>query len=117
MAVDGPWLGIGFALALALLLVFSIAVLLVLLRRRPVACNCFGHTARPISVADLVRNSIFLITSGAGLLAVGSAEIAARSPRMVDSGWLVLLAASVVVVSLHLHDLAQLYGLAKEPTF
>lgn len=116
MVLGGRWLVPGFALGLGLLIVFSAAMLRALSRRMQVSCTCFGRTDRPVSFADVGRNSIFVIVSGAGLLIAGVAPAALSAPTSGEAGLMILIGATVVAVALHLHDLVQLYGSALEHT-
>lgn len=116
LALGGRWLVVGFALALSLLLVFSAALLIVLRRGLAVSCNCFGRASRPIAPVDLGRNTVLGTLSGAGLLLVATANPALPGLPADAAGLLILIAAALVAVTLHLPDLAQLYRSSFEHT-
>lgn len=116
MALGGRWLVAGFALALGLLLVFSTAMLIVLRRRVPVRCNCFGRASRPIAPVDLVRNALLSTFSGGGLLLATSASTMPPGLPISAGVLLILIAATLVAVTLHLPDLAQFYRSSFEHT-
>ena len=56
----------GFLLAAGLLLLFSVALGLVLRRKRQVSCNCFGVTQRRVSPYDVARNLLLIVCSLVG---------------------------------------------------
>lgn len=62
----GGALTAGFALALCLLGIFSGALILVLVRRLPTSCNCFGAHNHTVSSGDLLRNALFIACAGGG---------------------------------------------------
>jgi hypothetical protein len=91
----------GMAAALAAFALMWTAILVALVTRRALMCNCFGGRARPVSRLDLVRN-LALIGACAGFL---------RSPPLDApglTGWLLLLGVACIVflVSTHLDEIA-----------
>lgn len=91
---------LGMSAAMLLFAIFWMAILVALVRRRRVACNCFGGTARPISPLDLLRN-LALIAACAAFLRWPAAPFEARA-------WLLLLGVALIAltISLHLDEIA-----------
>jgi hypothetical protein len=61
-------LAAGFLLALALLTAFSVVLSINLARNNKASCNCFGHSVKLISRADLLRNGGLLLCVLVGLM-------------------------------------------------
>ncbi|MEV0460735.1 MauE/DoxX family redox-associated membrane protein [Catellatospora methionotrophica] len=60
----------GFILAAGLLAVFTVAIALVVRRKRAVPCRCFGASAIPLSGRHLARNGALIAVALAGAVAV-----------------------------------------------
>lgn len=116
LALGGGWLLAGFGLALSLLLVFSAALLIVLRRRVPVSCNCFGRASRPVAPVDLGRNALLGTLSGAGVLLAATADPTLAGLPLSTAMLLALVGATLAALTLHLPDLAQLYRSSFEHT-
>lgn len=104
----------GMAAALALFLAFTAVLLVALVRRQAVSCNCFGAGDHPISPWDVVRNLLLIAACGAWFL-LGPPEAA-----LPPGSWLVLCGVAVMafLLSTNLHRLALLArraGLVAEP--
>jgi hypothetical protein len=92
---------IGMAAALATFALMWTAILVALVSRRPLMCNCFGGRARPVSWFDLVRN----------LALVGACAWFLRSPPLAGpglAGWLLLLGVAFIafLISTNLDEIA-----------
>jgi thiol-disulfide isomerase/thioredoxin len=94
----------GMAAALALFLAFTAVLLVALVRRQAVSCNCFGAGDHPISAWDLVRN-LLLIAACVAWFLLGPPEAA-----LPPGAWLLLSGAAVLafLLSTNLHRLAHL---------
>jgi thiol-disulfide isomerase/thioredoxin len=108
----------GMAAALALFLAFTAVLLVALVQRQAVSCNCFGASDHQISAWDVVRNLLLMAACGTWFL-LGPAEAS-----LAPSTWLLLLGAAVLAFlgSTNLHRLAALLRLARrsgpaEPPF
>jgi hypothetical protein len=93
--------GAGMAAALAAFTLMWAVILIALLTRRPLMCNCFGGRARPISWLDLVRN----------LALIGACAFFLLSPPLVTpelAEWLLLLGVAFIafLISANLDELA-----------
>lgn len=91
----------GMAAALAIFALMWTAILVALLTRRPLMCNCFGGRARPVSWLDLVRN----------LALIGACAMFLLSPPLGApglAGWLLLLGLACIafLVSTNLDEIA-----------
>ena len=91
----------GMAAAMAMFALFWTMILVALIRRRAVVCNCFGGGAKPISWFDLVRN----------LAMVGACAFFLLSPppaALWPAAWLLLLGVACIVflVSTNLDEIA-----------
>ncbi|WP_375771509.1 redoxin domain-containing protein [Archangium gephyra] len=104
LAAGGAAAHHGMAAALALFLAFTAVLLVALMQRQTVSCNCFGAGDHPLSAWDLVRN-LLLIAACAAWFLLGPPE-AALSP----GAWLPLSGAAVMafLLSTNLHRLARL---------
>ncbi|CAG6394178.1 hypothetical protein NMG29_33525 [Streptomyces cocklensis] len=83
-------------LAPVLLLAFTAALARALLRRDPVACNCFGRSERPVGAVQLARNAL-LVTLAACALAGWPAH--ASGPSDAGAGPLLVCALGAVVAT------------------
>lgn len=94
----------GMAAALALLLGFTAVLLVALVRRRSVSCNCFGAGEHPISRWDVVRNLLLIAAAVTQLLLGPPGEAPAVS------GWLLALGAAGIgfLASTNLHRIGRL---------
>ncbi len=109
LVAGGTAAQLGMASALAMFLAFTAMLLVALIQRRTVSCNCFGASDHPISAWDVVRN-LLLIAACAVWLLVGP------SPVSLPVGtWLLLLGAAVgaFLLSTNLHRLAFLLRRAR----
>lgn len=93
--------GAGMAAALAAFTLMWAVILIALLKRRPLMCNCFGGRARPISWLDLVRN----------LALIGACALFLLSPPLGTlrlAEWLLLLGVAFIafLISANLDELA-----------
>jgi len=94
----------GFALAGALLATFTVAIGTALKRGRRAPCRCFGASSTPLGPSHLVRNSILLISTLAGGLALDA------QPRA--AGLIVAIAAGLVgaILIVAMDDIAFLFA-------
>ena len=94
------------AAAVALFVVFTLAILVALIQRRAVSCNCFGGRGHLISAWDLARNATLIAACGAYL---GNVPVA-HSLDM--AAWLLLSGIAVILflVSTSLDEIARLAG-------
>ncbi|MEA3011147.1 MAG: hypothetical protein QOJ91_2839 [Sphingomonadales bacterium] len=92
---------VGMAAALVTFLLMSTAILIALVTRRALTCNCFGGRARPVSWLDLVRN----------LTLIGACAFFLSCPPLDRPGlseWLLLLGIAFIafVISTNLDEIA-----------
>src|ERR1051326_7881489 len=66
VALGEPLLPFGFGLAILLLLLFCGALASVLARGLRTACNCFGTSKQPVTVADVWRNLGLVLCAALG---------------------------------------------------
>ncbi len=99
----------GMAAALGLFLAFTAVLLVALIQRRKVSCNCFGASDQQISAWDLVRNLLLIAACAAWLL------MAPTTATLAPGAWLLLLGSAVLafLVSTNLHRAASLLRLAR----
>lgn len=99
----------GMAAALGLFLAFTAVLLVALVQRRSVSCNCFGAGGPLLSAWDLVRNLLLMAACATGLLLRPSAT------ALAPGEWLLLLGAAVMafLVSTNLHWIARPLRLAR----
>lgn len=109
MILGGKFLLWGFLLAGLLLLLFSIALASVLVRKIPTSCNCFGSSQKPVSIFDIVRNTILILFSlGAyGWLALNEEALPALG--WLDWGLLSVAALVLVMILIQLKEIVQLF--------
>jgi Methylamine utilisation protein MauE len=95
----------GFALAGALLAAFTAAIGTALKRGRRAPCQCFGASSTPLGPGHLVRNSILLISTLAGGLALDA------QPQQA-AGLVVAIAAGLVgaILIVAIDDIAFLFA-------
>jgi hypothetical protein len=95
----------GFALAGALLAAFTAAIVTALKRGRRAPCQCFGASSTPLGPSHLVRNSILLISTLAGGLALDA------QPQQA-AGLVVAIAAGLVgaILIVAMDDIAFLFA-------
>lgn len=98
---------LGMAAALVMFLAFTAVLIVALVQRQAVSCNCFGADDHPISGWDVARN-LLLISACVVRLALGPP--AAALPL---STWLLLLGIAGVafLVSTNLHRIASVLRL------
>lgn len=108
MLVGGEASRIGLVMALALFLSLTAVVVGVLATGGTVRCNCFGAGEQRLSGFDLARNLVFIAAAIAGLL---GSSLAGGTGTL--GGWplpamlaIVAVAAMLLLLSLHLRDLA-----------
>jgi hypothetical protein len=95
----------GFALAGALVAAFTAAIGTALKRGRRALCRCFGASSAPLGPSHLVRNTILLISTLAGGLALD-----AQPPRA--AGLVVAIAAGLMgaILIVAMDDIAFLFA-------
>lgn len=94
----------GMAAALALFAVFTIVILIALLQRRAVDCNCFGRSNHMISATDIVRNTLLMAACGVYLapgLPDASLALTAYPP-------LIGVALIAFLITIHLNEIARI---------
>lgn len=94
----------GMAAALALFVLFTAAILVALIQRRQIACNCFGGRGHPISAHDLVRNGALIAACGVYL------RYAAAGHSLDAATWILLFGIALIwmLVSIHLNEITSL---------
>jgi hypothetical protein len=100
---------LGFLLATFLLTIFSAVLIIALLRKKQIACNCFGYTDKRISWYDLVRNGSFIVCSVLGLSLCWSASGMSNKLNWGDFILAGLPAISFVIMQINLAEIVQLY--------
>ena len=110
IVVGGSLLTVGFLLSIVLLVVFSVALIIVLIRKVKISCNCFGRKEQPISTYDVVRNISFAVCSGLGLILIQT-NTDIQSVSILDLILLGLMAVTLVSISVNLVDIAQVFWL------
>ena len=108
----------GMAAAMTMFLAFTAVLLVALVQRRTVSCNCFGAGDHPISAWDLVRN-LLLIAACAAWLLMGPSAVS-----LSLGAWLLLAGTAVIafLLSTNLYRIASLLRLTRrsgppEPPF
>lgn len=66
LLIGGELLPLAFGLALVLLTTFTIALVSVLVRGIQTTCNCFGHSQKPVTYANVWRNVAVMSVSLSG---------------------------------------------------
>jgi len=99
----------GMAAALAMFLAFTAVLLVALVQRQTVSCNCFGAGDHPISAWDVARNLLLISACAAWLL---------MRPPAVSLGpgaWTLLAGAAVIafLISTNLRRVAALLRLTR----
>lgn len=109
VAVGGFFLVPGFFLAFFLLLLFCIALMSVVARKIRTSCNCFGVSAKPVSLFDVWRNLGFLLCALVGV----AAQVWTKENRGSFSPveWILtgLGAVVFVVIWIQLAEIVQLF--------
>jgi len=106
----------GFALAAGLLGVFTAGLGLAVSRGVRTPCRCFGASAAPLGLPQIVRNALLTVTAAAGLVAVlaaGSAGTGQMHPATVAMAGAVGLVLAVLAISFD--DLVDLFRPAVRP--
>ncbi len=104
MVIGGGLLLPGFLLAALLLLTFAVALVLVLLNKRRISCNCFGRSQRRISPYDVVRN---LLLTACGLVGVWALVETQQALPAIDSLLIGLIATCFVVLVTNMADVIE----------
>ncbi|MBB5852627.1 MauE/DoxX family redox-associated membrane protein [Amycolatopsis umgeniensis] len=96
----------AFTGAAALLAVFTAAITLSLSRGERAPCHCFGRSAMPLGVPQVVRNVLLL-----GIALIGSVASLVESPHGALPGTAVALCAGLVVgfVAVRSDDIVELF--------
>ena len=108
LVIGGQLLLIGFLLAIILLLIFCAALISILARSIQTSCNCFGTSEKPITRADIYRNTAFILCALIGsVLVIQGVHVEQLEPMM----WLLSGAIAVVAViaTLSLDEIVQLF--------
>lgn len=93
---------------------FSAHLLAVVAAGRRVSCNCFGRTAQPVSILDVVRNAGIVGCACAGLIMAAAGAAHDASPTIEDTLLTAVLSCAAVSVWLRLGSIAMLLGPAPE---
>ena len=104
VSIGGSLLLPGFLLAALLLLTFAVALVLVLLNKRRISCNCFGRSQRRISPYDVVRNVLLIICSLGGVWTLVETQ---QIPPAIDSLLMGLIAACFVILVTNIADVVE----------
>lgn len=105
MLVGGEASRIGLVMALALFVSLTAVVVGVLATGGTVRCNCFGAGEQRLSGFDLARNLVFIAAAVVGLLGPSDAG-APDAGTFSGVVTIVAVAAMLLLLSLHLRDLA-----------
>lgn len=101
IAMQGEFMRAGLLVATVLLVVFSLAMALGIVRKLPIACNCFSADKEQISTYNVARNVVLLAISGVGFMISISTD--ARDIRLDYPGLFGTLTWSITFVSLLLN--------------
>ena len=107
LLAGGGWGRWAMIAALALFALFTAVILVALVQRRSIMCNCFGGRGHPISFYDVVRNAALIAACGFYL-----GQGPAAHP-LAPAAWLLLagIALLAFLVSANLNEIALLaYG-------
>ena len=99
----------GMAAALAMFLAFTAVLLVALVQRQTVSCNCFGAGDHPISAWDVARNLLLISACAAWLL------IRPPAVSLGPGAWTLLAGAAVIafLISTNLRRVAALLRLTR----
>jgi hypothetical protein len=97
----------AFVVAAALLTGFTVAIALVLYRRRQVKCHCFGASSAPLGTRHVVRNGALLLVTAAGAWAAANVSIVELLPVTAMSTAVAGVACGLVVA--FLDELVELF--------
>tara|TARA_R110002051_G_scaffold32996_12_gene74536 strand:- start:6643 stop:7164 length:522 start_codon:yes stop_codon:yes gene_type:complete len=104
LLIGGEAARVGITAAAVLFLGFTGVISMVLLRRTPVACNCFGGASHEVSISDLVRS--------VGSLAACAFYVAQFDGRAVLSvaGLVMMFGVALItaILSIRLSDIVSL---------
>lgn len=104
LLAGGNWAWVGMASALMLFLAFTAVILVVLMQRRAVRCNCFGGRGHRISVYDLLRNGSLIAAAGCYIRCWAPA----MSPEPTAFAPLLGIALILFLISAYLRDILSL---------
>lgn len=104
LLAGGAAAALGMAAALGLFLAFTAVLLVALVQRRAVSCNCFGASEQRISAWDLVRNLLLMAACTAWFLLGPPAAAPSPGARLLLAGAAVL----AFLLSTNLHRLGPL---------
>ncbi|HZU71057.1 MAG TPA: MauE/DoxX family redox-associated membrane protein [Ktedonobacteraceae bacterium] len=108
IALGGKFLLPGFLLALLLLLIFVGAIISVITRQIQTPCNCFGSNEKPVTQADIWRDTAFLLCAfGGSVLTLGRIGLEQLELLM----WLLIGGMAIIFVLTvgFLDDIVQLF--------
>lgn len=108
LVAGGTAAQLGMASALAMFLAFTAMLLVALIQRRTVSCNCFGASDHPISAWDLIRNLLLIAACAGWLLMEPPGVTLSLGERILPLGAAVI----AFLISTNLHRIASLLGLA-----
>lgn len=104
LVAGGAWGRSAMAAAMALFAAFAAVILVALVQRRSIMCNCFGGRGHVISFYDLVRNAALIAACGFYL-------VHGPSGHSLDAAaWLLMLGLVFILflVSTNLNEIAHL---------
>lgn len=104
---------LGFGVAFTLLSIFTLALFLVITRKIETNCNCFGSLSyATVTMADIVRNSFFIICSLVGWLLLAGKTLNLSQINLTLVEWLFIYAAAGVF-SLFCTQLTEIFKLIR----
>jgi uncharacterized membrane protein YphA (DoxX/SURF4 family) len=109
MLLGKPLLIGGFLLAMLMLLVFCMALASVLIRKIQTPCNCFGSSAKPVSIYDIIRNMFLFLCALIGFILLLISKSSLSELSWLDWGLVSVTAIVAVFVSAQSGEIVRLF--------
>lgn len=106
--IGGEYLGVGFFAASILLTVFSIALIISLIRKRRISCNCFGPTQEMISPLHVLRNGFLILLSTLALYWIMQDALPTRQPEWIEALIVIVMAMVIFIFTINVGTLSKL---------
>lgn len=106
--IGGEYISVGFFAAIILLTSFSVALIISLIRKRRISCNCFGPTQEIISPLHVLRNSFLILLSTLALYWIVQDTLPTRQLEWIEALIVILMAMVIFIFTINVGTLSKL---------